>query len=420
MVVFSFFRKSPENEAKPASRSPAAAKVQPAVRASAPVKPAPVAAPISSAPSRPAQSARAAALPANPPPKTREHDPFTVGDAGTAVASAEMTSVAEEAAILYASGHAGQAAALLLDYTRSGPARADAQPWLMLFEIFQLQGEKRSFDELALEFVVKFERTAPVWDHAKVPGAKSPQAPAGPAGEGYVSLTGVLKGDKDSFFQSMVQTAQKGAGLRLDFSRLDGVEACGSRRLAETLLDLKKSGKKITPIGVAHLADLLKGVIGQGGEGEQAHWQLLLHLYQCQGMQAEFEDLAVDYAVTFEVSPPSWEPVCQGKTAAAAAPADAAPHDDDAFYLSGVISAASEQQFRKMADFAATHNEVLLDMAGVPRVDFVSVGNFVGALAGLSGSGKKVLIRNANELIRALFAIMGADQFATILRGKAG
>ncbi len=339
-----------------------------------------------------------------------------------AVASAEMTSVAEEAAILYASGHAGQAAALLADYARSAPDRMEAQPWLMLFEIFQLQGDKRRFDELALEFVVKFERTAPVWDDVKVPGATSAQAPAGPAAERYVSLTGVLKGDKDTFFQSMVQTAQKGAGLRLDFSRLEGVEACGSRRLADTMLELKKNGKKITPIGVGRLADLLKGMIGRGGEDEQAHWQLLLHLYQCQDMQAEFEDMAVEYAVAFEVSPPSWEPMPQCKAVAAAkSPApDVAPHDDGAFYLSGVISAASEHQFQKMAEFASIHSEILLDMSNVPRVDFVSIGNFVGTLAGLSGSGKKVLIRNANEMIHVLFAIMGADQFATILRRKVG
>ncbi|GAO37582.1 hypothetical protein SCT_3018 [Sulfuricella sp. T08] len=49
----------------------------------------------------------------------------------------------------------------------------------------------------------------------------------------------------------------------------------------------------------------------------------------------------------------------------------------------------------------------------MPRVDFVSVGNFVGMMAGLSGSGKKVLIRNDIEMVLALFSVMGVDQFST-------
>jgi anti-anti-sigma regulatory factor len=137
-------------------------------------------------------------------------------------------------------------------------------------------------------------------------------------------------------------------------------------------------------------------------------------------MQAEFEDLAVEYAVTFEVSPPSWEPISLCKEAVAVAEPSAAPRDEDAFYLSGVISTGSEHQFQEISRFAATHAEVYLDMSDVPRVDFVSIGDFVGVLAGLKGSGKKVLIRNANEMIRALFGIMGVDQLATIQRRKIG
>lgn len=403
-VAFSFFRKNQDQAFKPDPSSSPAAK---------PVQPSPVSAkPVSSATQPSAAST---------PPRPEVETLTTIGGAlPEAVAAAEIHSVVEESAILYASDHSDQAAALLLDYIRSFPDRTDAQPWLMLFEIYQIQGEQRQFEELALEFVVKFERMAPIWSDAKVPGAKTGKSQAGSAAEGYVSLTGMMTGASDSLFQSLIQAAQKGIGLRVDFSRLEGVDASGSRRLVETLRDLKKNGKKIIPIGAPRLVDLLKGLIGHGGEDEQAHWQLLLNLYQCQGLQAEFEDLAVEYAVAFEVSPPSWEPTAQCKPAMAVAEPPAAPHNEDAFYLSGVISTASEHQLQEMSQFAAVHDEVCLDMTDVPRVDFVSVGNFVTELARLSGSGKKVLIRNANEMIRALFSIMGVDQFATIQRRKIG
>ncbi len=340
-----------------------------------------------------------------------------------AVAANETHSVVEESAVLYASNYSDQAAALLLDYIRSFPERPDAKPWLMLFEVFQIQGEKPQFEELALEFVVKFECTAPIWSDAKVSGILAEKPKEGAAVEGYIALTGILQGDKDSLFQNLEQVAQKGAGLRLDFARLEGLDASGSRRLAETLQGLKKSGKKITPISVPHVTGLLKSKLGQGGEDEQAHWLLLLSLYQCLGMEAEFEDLAVEYAIAFEVSPPSWEamPQCRQPAATVTANApDEQPHDENTFYMSGVISSASGQQLQDLANFAVTRSEVYLDMSAVPRVDFVSAGDFISVLVRLNGSGKKLLIRNANEMIRGLFDLLGVDQFAAVLKRKIG
>jgi len=340
-----------------------------------------------------------------------------------------MYSAVEEAAILYASDHPDQAAALLLDFVRTHVEAKELQPWMMLFDIYQAQGKKPQFDELALEFVVKFERSAPTWNDAKVPGAaraEKPKMGGGAAADGYVALTGILQGDKDALFQNLEQVAQKGAGLRLDFARLEGMDASGSRRLVATLQGLKKSGKKITPISVPHVTDLLKSLLGQGNEDEEAHWQLLLNLYQCQGMEAEFEDLAVEYAITFEVSPPSWESMPQCRQPVVVETMDAAPNeqsqDENTFFMSGVISSdnASAQQLQELRNFAASRSEIYLDMADVSRVDFVSIGDFVGVLAGLACSGKKLLIRNANEMIRALFGVMGVEQFASILRRKAG
>jgi len=400
-VVFSFFRKNPEEASQAKPRAPAAAK--PAAH------------------SRP-QVTPPATLTAPPPPPQTETN--TIGTAGV-VDAAEMYSAVEEAAILYASDHPDQAAALLLDFVKSYTESKEIQPWMMLFDIYQIQGKKPQFEELALEFVVKFERSAPIWSDAKVSGAKTenPKPGGAAAVEGYIALTGILQGDKDSLFQNLEQVAQKGAGLRLDFARLEGLDASGSRRLVETLQGLKKSGKKITPISVPHVTDLLKSMFGQGGEDEQAHWQLLLNLYQCQGMQAEFEDLAVEYAITFEVSPPSWEamPQCRQPAAVVTVNApDEQPHDENTFYMSGVISSASGPQLQELANYAASRSEVYLDMSGVPRVDFVSVGDFVGVLVRLNGSGKKLLVRNANEMIRALFGVMGVDQFAAILKRKIG
>lgn len=373
----------------------------------------PVAAPPLSVTPQPAKAA------ATQSPNTETN---TVGGMG-AVESAEMYSAVEEAAILYASDHLDQAAALLLDFIKNHASQKELQPWMMLLDLFQAQGNKAKFDELTLEFVVKFERSAPIWKDDKASEIKSagPKTSGGAAIEGYVALTGILQGDKDSLFQNLEAVAQKGAGLRLDFARLEGLDASGSRRLVETMQGLKKGGKSITPISVPHVIELLKALLGQGGEDEQAHWQLLFSIYQCMGLEAEFEDLAVEYAVTFEVSPPSWEtmPLCRQPVAVVTVEApDDLPHDENTFFMRGLISTESAKQFQELKDFGESRNEIYLDMADVPRVDFVSIGDFVSILVGLNCGGKKLRVRNANEMIRALFGVMGVDQFADILKRK--
>ncbi|MDP3482799.1 MAG: STAS domain-containing protein, partial [Sulfuricella sp.] len=126
---------------------------------------------------------------------------------------------------------------------------------------------------------------------------------------------------------------------------------------------------------------------------------------------------------SFEVSPPSWEdmPLCRQPVAVVTVDApDELPHDEDTFFMSGVISTDSAQQLQELKKFAASRSEIYLDMSDVSRVDFVSIGDFVGVLVGLNCGGKKLLVRNANEMIRALLGVMGVDQFAAILKRKIG
>jgi len=416
-VVFSFFRKNPKDAPQAKPHAPSASSRPQVAPAARPVSPTTS---VTLAPQPVIAPEPAVVPPSSPPPQ-----PDMKGVRGGGAANtAEMYSMVEEAAILYASGYPDQAAALLRDFIRNHADSKVIQPWMMLFDIYQTQNMKPQFEELELEFVVRFERSAPIWSNAKVPGVKVDKPKAGGAAtEGYVALTGMLQGNKDSFFQGLIQTAQKSAGLRLDFARLEGLDASASRRLAETLQSLKKSGKKITPISASHATDLLKGLLGQGGEDEQAHWQLLFDLYQYQGMQAEFEDLAVEYAIAFEMSPPSWETVPLYRHPVAVVTVDAPdelPHDEDTFFMSGLISTDSAQQLQELKNFAASRSEIYLDMADVSRVDFTSIGSFVSVLVGLNCGGKKLRVRNANEMIRALFGVMGVDQFVDILKRRIG
>ena len=84
--------------------------------------------------------------------------------------------------------------------------------------------------------------------------------------------------------------------------------------------------------------------------------------------------------------------------------------------MRGVISESSQSQLQDLSNYAANKQEVRINLAEVTRVDFVAVGNFMSALINLTQAGKKIFILDANEMVQALFLMMGMSEFATLIR----
>jgi ABC-type transporter Mla MlaB component len=199
------------------------------------------------------------------------------------------------------------------------------------------------------------------------------------------------------------------------------VEAGGSERLLDLLRGLVKDGVEVRLGGTGNLVGLLKRALQDvQGAASGGHWLLLLELYQLLGMRSEFEELAVEYAVALEISPPSWEEAAH--SARTSLPRDneegAAIPSGDTYFMAGTVSGDSEKALRELTRFAAARQEVHIDVSRVPRVDFGSMGNFLNALVQLNGSGKRVFVDGANEMVAALFSTMGVEQFATLERKK--
>jgi len=410
-VVFSFFRKDKQpdsRETKTTNAAPATAKK-------------PQAGPAAQDLAKPDSAAKPKGPVVHEEPLTEmglngylPRNGITVSEGGS-----EISSIAEEAAIFFANDRADQAIAALRQHVKESAGQNDYQAWLMLFDLYHHQGMKQAFEELALDFVDTFERSPPAWVGKEVEESLAVQ----PVGGNYFALTGALSGESEPQFQQLHQIVKKAGNLRLELSKVKGIETSGSRLLLETLQGLRKSRVKIQYIGASNVINLLRQATQSAGVGEDAkfHWLLLMEFDQILGKQEDFEDLAVNYAVTFEVSPPSWEPLAERaevEEAAASAVSAADSSRPDAFVIKGVISGNSEQVLKNLTEYAANRQEVHIDMSQVTRVDFICVGNFLNALMQLFTNGKQVYIHEPNEMVLALFVVMGVDQFATILRKK--
>jgi len=331
----------------------------------------------------------------------------------------------EEGAVLFANGQAADALERMKEALGMDELGAwKLQVWLMIFDLLQHLDRRAEFDELALEFAVKFERSPPLWVD---PPPKAPASAGARPGAANIVLSGTLGAQSARAFEQLEKSADKQARMRLDFSKVQGVETEGAQLLLGTLKRLRTAKKEVVLSGEAQLVKALRERAQAGDASvDQSVWLLLLDIYQQLGHMNEFEEAAVDYAVTYEVSPPSYDPkavkkrlstgVSQVMEVMPSAPDNR--DDDGAFRIAGEVAGQHDALFNELVAYAADANPVVVDMRATRRIDFVNAGRLLNVLEKLKAEKKPIVIRGVGEMIVALFAVMGISKIARIIPRK--
>ena len=330
-------------------------------------------------------------------------------------ASERAASIVEDTVILFANGQVDQALATLSRSVREESlGKLALQGWLMLLDLYQHLGMAAEFEVLALKFSVRFERSPPAWLEAREHRSTALE----PMDIGSFALSGVLSKASAPELEKLRSTAVARRAVRVECGRLEGLDGPGCALLRDALLFLRDHGKEVLLSEEAQLLGLLEHACRPKRiETDSAVWALLFEIYRILDFKDKFEEAAVNYAVTFEVSPPSWEskPGAEAKHAVLARPIEAADH---ALALSGELTGASDDLARELRDWAAANNMLVIDISQVRRVDFVTAGLMFKVLSKLSKDGTTIQIRGASELIHALFRIMGIEKIARIIPRK--
>ena len=322
--------------------------------------------------------------------------------------------VIEEAAMLFANGQIDATCKTLKAAIAADDLGADSERgWRMLLDLYQIQGAREAFETAALSYASRFEKSPPTWVLA-VPEAVDPTLATG--GRAFVSLNGGLNAQAGESFKQLSKIAQSNPVVRLEFSKLQDADNSGCNLLLQTLAELKKAKKEVVFGGAEKLIALLTPKIQPGTRENEAAWLMLLDLYQRQMMQDAFEDLAVNYAITFEVSPPSWEMPAKRPVAAKAPEAKVEAKVGCA--LSGEILSAGMDEFSRLSVAAEGNEDVTVDLSRLTRIDFVSTGQFLNVLATLQKAGKRIHLVGVNQLLAALFDVMGVSKVAEVIPRK--
>lgn len=329
-----------------------------------------------------------------------------------------------EAALLYAADHCDAAEEVLKAYMKTPDGKNSIRAWLTIFDYYQLSGNRSEFEALSMQFTVKFERSPPNWLDAS-DGADPRRREKRERKDLCVlepAADGAILAEIDRFEAFCTQMGS----ARLDFSKAKSILPEEAELFA---IVLKRTRKKKIPLWFNNLdgfvLQIKQGINDKTGQPlavSQGYWSLLFELYILDGRLQEYENLGLEYAVAFEMSPPAWEtvnrPTGSEDKAVANAYTESNPAVSIGFPLKGVVSQASRDELLQLNVYASGREEVAIDMSGVLRIDFAAAGMFVETIRGIHLSQKRVVLSNLNELVAALLEAFGTTKHAIIMRKK--
>ena len=354
----------------------------------------------------------------------------------------------EEASIRFANGDdEGAEAGLLETLTPQGSRARHAETWLTLFDLYRATGQHDKFENLAIEFVGRFDRSAPQW-FSLPEMVRQLVKPAGNASNG---------GAADWVCPSTlgIQTiAALNAALgrapmpwRLDWKNLKTIDANAVEPLCKVFSAWASQPVQLRFMGDPVLQRVLQDATPSGTrETAQGWWQLRMEALRVTHQPDEFELTALDFCVTYEVSPPAWESArCDYKSLdipAIEASSQAIVGDVYRDSVPSSLSSALEGDTQmdghsQMSNFSAVElsgqiegdaisvldmleakligaDIMVISCAKLIRVDFSAAGTLLNWVSAREAENRAVQFIEVNRLVAAFFNVIGITEHASV------
>ncbi len=337
-------------------------------------------------------------------------------EAINAHAAIENIPALEEAAILFASEQFEATELILENLIQNESYNAlNSTAWLMLFDLYQITNNQAKFDLLSLDYVSKLEISAPIW--------VTPQAQTAPKQEkGFVpglSFSGKINEQIEKQIEKLSALIKQHNQLRLEFVRIAEVDVAGCELLLRGFQLLKKSKQELTVVGANDLITFVRALIAVGRrDASDAPWLLLMELLQITNDEPGFEEASLDYCITYEVSPPSFE-APKNKSTSPSVGISIEFVEAERFAMPKVIFGNTDMLIENIGKFATEHHAVQLDCSQLDRIDFSSCGQLLSGLIPISRQlNVSIEFHDANHLVIALLNAMGFKNVAVIYPRK--
>jgi ABC-type transporter Mla MlaB component len=330
-------------------------------------------------------------------------------------------SAIEETAILFANGliepaEAGLRAAIQSDQLGESAQRG----WLMLFELLQQRGDKAGFDSLTIEYVLRFESSPPAWldykDDSDLDAvALAVGRPAQPASAPIIVLPETVDEGVVKHLEQLKNHSQSHQSITLDSSNVRSIDPVGAELLLRVINAFKRASHELLLQGADQLLTPLRAAVEAGRrDPSDAVWMLLLEVFRLLNRQHDFEETGIQYCITYEVSPPSWEPAPPNLKTRAAVPQAVTPEAVDGLSWRGTLRGEGEPHFGRLMAASRVDKRLVVDCMYLKRVEFATATGMLAMVTKVRQNGASIEFRNVNYLIGALFSLLGVDAVAQI------
>lgn len=323
----------------------------------------------------------------------------------------------------------------------SGTRQNDTETWMVLFDLYRATDQQLKFDSLALDFAQRFGQSAPQWFSlprlvADAAANKASQHTAAAATSiGWVCPARV---DLDVVGQLRSQAMQMPYPWVMDWSALANIDAESCHQLRDLLRSWANEPHEMQWSGLDHLNAVLQEAGPSGNRDvDPAYWLLRMEALRLANRPDQFDEAAIDYCMTYEVSPPSWEDAkCtvrsqDDRISTSRAPMSLVSDVSTSFVETELPDEPSLLQMASLelsgqlvGDIGPTLKElegslgdcviVNISCSRLIRVDFIAAGDLLNWVLARRQEQRTIHFEQSNRLVALFFGAMGINEHARV------
>ncbi len=351
------------------------------------------------------------------------HSKMLSVDLGQSLSDPDM----EEAAIRYANGDDVGAEAALQTALQLPDAKPEmVEAWAAaLLDLYRSTGQLANFERMALNYARRFGRSAPAWalvarPAAGLASALSPSATVRSAAPTGLRWESPVELDDAAVARLRTFVRPSGVTYVLNWRPVQRMTTTAASHLADLLSDWCNLPLTLCFEGAESLDRLVTSQTPSGDRLVPRHfWQLRFDALRLLRKQDDYELAALDFCVTYEVSPPPWrEPICQRvdgiQVGSPSLPDPVVTTSSGALALSGEVLGDVSGILAQWQQGAAERSVWEVSCGQLVRVDFSAAGGLLNWAAHVSAQGGRVVFLEVPRLVAAFFNLIGINEHAQV------
>ena len=349
----------------------------------------------------------------------------------------------DEAVIAFANADNESCERSLTELTQPGGSRnLHAETWLVLFDFYRATGQQSKFEALALEYAQQFGLSAPQWFSMPKMVAEQQRKVRPPKGSpGAVCWSAPAYLDAEAVQQMRSRCESSPMPWVLDWKDLQQLDTEGCAKLQSVFKDWSKQALDIRWLAGDQFLQVIKDMAPVGvRDVDPALWMLRMEALRLVNRPDQFDEAAIDYCVTYEVSPPSWEKAkclvrVSGNSLSTQGPTSTTQQqalDAQSTFLetslgeqtklgqavqlelSGQLHGDISETLNLMSSELGAASLIEVSCPALIRLDFLAAGDLLNWVLSRRSENRNVVFKDTHRLVALFFGAMGINEHARV------